>query len=454
MKCKYCDFINPSEFTYCVRCNRRLVLVQNTKANAALVEPYLPPHILGKMLIGEGRIEGERKNITVLFADISGFTMLTERLDPEIVVDFLNDIYNHLIQIVYRYNGIVDKIIGDELMVLFGAPNAHEDDPVAAVNTAKDLLNELIRYKRSSSYKKFTEKNKEILQNSFSLSLHCGIENGLGIIGEIGTKQKASYTVIGDMVNTAKRLCQEAKPNQILIGPNLAKLVRSKIPLVKGSTIQFKGKSSGTQVYYLGKVEEIEEKPAQQIAQQVSQPVAPVIKPIQGFIGRKKELEVLQKRLKQTTSSKKGGVIMLIGEPGIGKSRLVRELISTAPNSVLSLEGQAFSYLQRNKYGVFIDMLRKYFNVSADESMMHIRDKIKKNIEPMLADSDKNLIKDLSLLFSSRQEDIEGPMDSLSKKGRVFYATERFFQIISSKKPIIAVFEDIHWLDKSLRRAA
>ncbi|MBN1233989.1 MAG: tetratricopeptide repeat protein [Candidatus Coatesbacteria bacterium] len=445
MNCQFCNFENPVNFIFCARCGKRISKSENlSQENRLKIESYLPSPVSCKLFSDDGKVEDERRIITILFADISGFTNLTERLDPEVVVDFLNQIYLHLIEVIYKYDGIIDKIIGDEIMALFGVPYSSEDDPIGAIFAARDLLNEIAKYKKSPEYKDFIDKNKKLLSSDFNLNMHCGLETGMGIIGEIGTQQKTSYTVIGDMVNTAKRLSEEAKPNQILIGPYLAKLAKEKIPLVKGSAIKLKGKSQSTQTFLLSKEQE------QQPHLQPTIPTPAVsVKPIFHFVGRKKELEFLQKKVKHTIATKKGSVIMLVGEPGIGKSRLVHELISTSPSNVISLEGQAFSYLQRNKYGVFIDMLRKYFVLGADDNLNQIREKIRKSLSPVSTADDRNLPNDLTLLFSSKQDDVKVMKDSLSRKGKVFYAVERFFQLQSQKKSIIALFEDIHWLDKS-----
>jgi class 3 adenylate cyclase len=211
MKCPRCDFENPmgaktcrecgADLTtactdcghkvrtaarFCDECGARLTLSQAddevlSELDSSMVRPQasgIRPSI--------NKMKGERKNVTVMFTDISGFTQMSEKLDPEEVIDIINSCFNKLTEIIYRYEGTVDKYMGDCIIALFGAPVAHEDDPERAVKTAMEIIEAL------------DELNKSL---PFSIHMHVGLNTGLVVAGSIGSDFRKQYTVIGDTVN-------------------------------------------------------------------------------------------------------------------------------------------------------------------------------------------------------------------------------------------------------------
>ena len=173
---------------------------------------YVSENIVDELLLNDSSLElgGVEQDVCVLFSDIRGFTAMSETLEPSKVVKLLNAFFDKMIDVVFKYNGTLDKIIGDELMVLYGAPLKKKDDIKNAVNTAKEMFTTLDKF------------NKEMVADGFpELSIGIGINYGKVICGNIGSEQQMNYTVIGDTVNLASRLCSAAKPGEIIISDSI-----------------------------------------------------------------------------------------------------------------------------------------------------------------------------------------------------------------------------------------
>jgi len=187
-----------------------------------------------------GQIEGERRQVTVVFADISGFTALSERLDPEDVASLVNDCLKELAQAVYQYEGMVDKFIGDCIMAVFGAPIALEDDAEHALRATIAMRENLQRFNR-----------RWIEKLGHPLNVHIGVNTGMVIAGNIGNDLRMSYTVMGDTVNVAARLEDAAKGGQIFVSRNTYRLTRGAFAFQEMDPIKVKGKQDPLTVYEL-----------------------------------------------------------------------------------------------------------------------------------------------------------------------------------------------------------
>ena len=267
----------------------------------------------------------ERKLVTIMFADISGFTALAERLDPEAVRDLTNQCFDQLVPVVEKYGGTVDKFIGDEIMALFGAPLAHENDPERALRAALEMLSALQHFNQ-------TQKT--------DLGIHFGINTGRVIAGGIGTSGKQEYSVMGDAVNLASRLEELSERGEILVG---ADTYRQTAPLFRFQPLEpvlVKGKAKAQSIYRLlgrkstpGRVRGLE-------TRGISSPL----------VGREAEFNAIQKRF-SALSKGQGGVLTLTGEAGVGKSRLMAETHTLVDNNPLQwLEGRSLSFSQSISY--------------------------------------------------------------------------------------------------------
>jgi len=194
---------------------------------------YVSENIVDELLLNESSLElgGVEQDVCVLFSDIRGFTAMSETLEPSKVVKLLNAFFDKMIDVVFKYNGTLDKIIGDELMVLYGAPLKKKDDIKNAVITAKEMFTTLDKF------------NKEMVVDGFpELSIGIGINYGKVICGNIGSEQQMNYTVIGDTVNLASRLCSAAKPGEIIISDSVHKELKEEYKFIMNEDLRLKGK--------------------------------------------------------------------------------------------------------------------------------------------------------------------------------------------------------------------
>ena len=194
---------------------------------------YVSENIVDELLLNESSLElgGVEQDVCILFSDIRGFTSMSETLEPSKVVKLLNEFFDKMIDVVFKYNGTLDKIIGDELMVLYGAPLKKEDDILNAIITAKEMFTTLDKF------------NKEMVADGFpELRIGIGINYGKVICGNIGSEQQMNYTVIGDTVNLASRLCSAAKPGEIIISDSVYKELKEEHQFILNEELILKGK--------------------------------------------------------------------------------------------------------------------------------------------------------------------------------------------------------------------
>src|SRR5574341_282739 len=219
MLCPFCDFQNPSNHIYCGHCGRRLLATAPLRARP-------------------GALQGERKQVTVMFADISGFTAMSEQRDAEEVVTLVNACFAKLSDCVYRYEGTIDKYIGDAIMAVFGAPRAHEDDPERAIRTALAMREALEEFNANPPLPLFEP-----------LGIHTGISTGYVIAGEIGTERDHKYTVMGDAVNLASRLEDVSDRGQIYVSEDSYRLTSQLFVFKKLEPVSVKGKMEPVRIF-------------------------------------------------------------------------------------------------------------------------------------------------------------------------------------------------------------
>ena len=283
---------------------------------------------------------GERKLVTIMFADISGFTALAEMMDPETVRDLMNACFEWLVPIVGRFGGTVDKFIGDAIMALFGAPASHENDAERALRAALEMRDAL------------TEFN---VHRQTELGLHFGINTGLVVAGDIGTRGRQEYSVMGDSVNLASRLGDASERGEIFVGPDTYHLAASLFEFEKPEPVMVKGKIDPILVYRLLSVKDA---PGE-------------VRGIRGLtstlIGRDKEIRQLRGAV-ETLGRGKGCIAAILGEPGLGKSRLVVEARQMASEKIAWVEGRALSHSEERGYWLAREVLRGLVGVRSGAS--------------------------------------------------------------------------------------
>ncbi|MFC1717186.1 tetratricopeptide repeat protein [Candidatus Poribacteria bacterium] len=421
--CPNCDCSNPVEFRFCGSCGSPLTPPQ-TGDDLAKLRKYIPSYLAKKIQQSRGRIEGERKNVTAVFADISGFTAMAETHDPEEISSIVTICHTMLGDIIYRYEGIVDKIVGDGLMAIFGTP-VHEDDPERAILASIDMQQGMAGLSQEF------EENMGI-----SLGLSIGINTGVVILGDIGTSLRLDYTVMGDVVNTAARMEEAAKSGEILVAQETYRRSAHCFDFQELGPATVKGKSQPVRIY---KVLGHKEKTLR----------ARGIEGLQSpLVGRDEEFAVCTRFVEQLMTGK-GGTLLITGEAGFGKSRLTREVKEYAGSrNITWLEGKCVSYSHSINYWVFVDVLRDYLDVKNDASAVEIEREIRKK---RLMDSvGESTISTISSLLSSElgRKDAADDLDESEKKLRIFSAVKDILAAESQRKPLILALDDLHWADE------
>jgi len=201
---------------------------------------YVSKQVVDELLDDDAKLNlgGEEREVTILFSDIRGFTSMSENMSPENVVSTLNEYFSDMIDIVFKYNGTLDKIIGDELMIVYGAPISAKDDTQRAVTTAVEMQKQITRLNK-----------KRIKRKDIPISAGIGINRGIVVSGNIGSRDMMDYTVIGDTVNLGARLCSAAGPGEILVSSSVWKETQKHYSYKKLEPIKVKGKKNKVGVY-------------------------------------------------------------------------------------------------------------------------------------------------------------------------------------------------------------
>jgi class 3 adenylate cyclase/tetratricopeptide (TPR) repeat protein len=388
---------------------------------------YLPQGLAEKMQ-AVGHIEGERRQVTVLFADISGFTALSEKLDPEQVVTLTNAVLKEMAIAVYQYEGYVDKFLGDAVMAVFGAPVAHEDDAERALRAALLMRERLEAFNRCQTHRL-----------SHPLSIHIGVNTGTVIAGNVGSDLRMSYTVMGDTVNTASRLEDASKPGQILVSRDTYRLTRGAFTFLAMEPIQVRGKREPLTVYELQQAKIVPHK------MRGLQNLASV------FVGRESEMAQLRAVLNDMDAGR-GCVVIVSGEAGIGKSRLMAEWRAEILRGERAawLEGRCLAYTTSIPYGPFLDLIRRYAGIKEDQSEDAARGRLNVIVErffPGDAEAKAVFASLLAFQLSDKERDLLKTLPGEQLRRRLFALMEAFFVQLAKERPAVLVIEDMHWVD-------
>src|SRR4030042_2466260 len=365
MKCPGCGAENPPKNKFCGECGAKLIAASQDRID--LVRKDIPESLVKKILLTKDNIEKERKDVTVIFADISGFTSMSEKLDPEELTNIMNECFRKLSTMVYRYEGIIDKFIGDCIMAIFGAPVTHEDDPERAILACLDMQNAL------------DDININLKAGFKTLTIHSGVNTGKVIAGKVGSDLQMDYTVMGDTVNVAQRLKDLSPPSTIYVGPETYNRARHAFDFMPLEPTRLKGKIETIRPY-----ETLGRKLGSEYGSGAIH---------SDLIGRDQEMEQLKKGVDALTE-KKSAIHIIKGEMGVGKSRLLYEfkkyLTITARNVTL-LDSRGISYESSIPLKSFSDTIRSFL-LSGDNRPADMNDSvIKHRLQQLIAD-DKEII--------------------------------------------------------------
>jgi class 3 adenylate cyclase/tetratricopeptide (TPR) repeat protein len=368
--------------------------------------------------------KGDRRQATVLFCDLAGYTSLSEALDPEEVKDLLGGFFAVSREVIHRYQGTVEKYIGDAVMSVFGVPEVHEDDAVRAVRAAIEIQERVEGLSASMIHGDVTR----------PLATHCGINTGL-VVTSGSDRAQGSVGVVGDTVNVASRLCALAKPGEILVGDITRSLTERHFSFEERPPTQLKGKTKARSCHRV---------------------IAPRELPIRthrfagrrtALVGRSRELGCLEEAHERVKNGQFSAVLVC-GEAGSGKSRLIEEYRKLqGPDTFHWCEGQANDYAHGIPYHPIVDLLGRAWGIHRDDPPDRVRRTIETRVTELVEEPSEAIPYVLSL-YALEHPELTGISPEYWKR-RLFAAAQVVFQAMARRGPSVFFFEDLHWADPS-----
>ena len=432
MQCPECQSDNPADAGFCNKCGSRLEIAC---PNCGKTNPPDSNFCNGcgqQLVVDEAPVEkvvptpsaaGERKHVTVLFSDLSGYTAMSEKLDPEEVKEIMTRVFDRIKEVITKYDGFIEKFAGDAVMAIFGVPKAHEDDPVRAIRAAREI-HDLVKFISPEVEGK----------TGTPLSMHSGINTGLVVTGEVN-HDKGTHGVAGDPLNLASRLCGLAQSEEILVGHDTYRRSGGYFTFEELEPTRVKGKAEPVAIY---RVLSAKERPA--VAQHPSTPAGKLI-------GRKFELEQLAEAADQIQSGR-GAIISISGDAGTGKSRLIEEFRAGLDlDKVQWLEGHAYAYSQNMPYFQLIDMLNRALLIEEGDSPEKVREKIESGLALLIGEQN-DVVPYIGSLYALDYPEAEAVSPEFWKS-RLRDAVQTVLAALTRNRPAIICLEDIHWADPS-----
>jgi class 3 adenylate cyclase/tetratricopeptide (TPR) repeat protein len=421
--CTTCGTANPLANRFCQQCGGAL----STGTSEAFASPraYTPKHLAEKILTSASALEGERKQVTVLFVDVSGFTSISERLDPEEVHRLMGRAFDLMLAEVHRYEGTVNQFLGDGIMALFGAPIAHEDHARRAVHAALGIARVLEAYRA------------ELAPRGITFRARQGLNTGLVVVGAIGGDLRMDYTAIGDTTNVAARLQQAAEPGHVTMSEGTYRLVRGYFDTRPIGEIHLKGRDEPVAAW--------EALAAREQRTRLEIESARGLTPL---VGRARELGLLLDAFEQARAGK-GHVAFLVGEPGIGKSRLLLELRRRVGDGAAWHEGHCLSFGRAMAFHPLVDLMRRQFGIEDSDDETAIATKIERGVREV-GDDPSAASPYLRALLSIDPGDADvRTMIPAHRRGGTLEAMRRLLVRAAERQPQVWVIEDLHWIDSA-----
>lgn len=428
LKCPKCDRKLPSEAIFCDRCGHKLEeIIETPSIDYFKPQSYTPKFLADKILTSRSSIEGERKLVTVLFADVSNFTGISEKLDPEEVHQIMDGCFKILMDEIHRHEGTINQFTGDGVMALFGAPLAQEEHAQKACHTALSIQRSLSKY---------AEKITKDYRVGFQMRI--GLNSGPVVVGSIGDDLRMDYTAVGDTTNLASRMESMARPGAILVSKNTYRLTRDFFEFNPLGEVEVKGKEYPQEAFELTKVSEVE-----------TRIEAAAAKGLTKFVGRKNSMDALVEACDKAHSGS-GQVLGIVGEAGVGKSRLLLEFRNRLPQSEFTyLEGRCLHYGGSMPYVPMLDILRYYFDIKGDDFEHIVKEKMAEKVL-QLDEGLKSVLPPLQEILSIKVEDeAYVNLEPGQKRERTFEALRDLLVRESQTKTLVLAIEDLHWIDKT-----
>ena len=437
MKCPKCKTENLDNAKFCNECGNRLVNASilsvptySHDEKLRKIQRYLPSGLTEKILENRDKIEGERRQVTVMFCDMEGFTKFVEQIGPEEAFVLMEQIYEILIHKVHEFGGTVNEMTGDGILAFFGAPIALEDAAIRSLRSALSIHNEIARFNRQENVKP-------------PIRMRIGINTGLVVVGTLGNDLRVEFKAVGDTVNLASRMEGLAEPGTTYVTENTFKLAHGLFQFETLEERAVKGKKKAVPTYKLLSASDDAHRPRLGVERQL----------YSTMMGRDRELDRLELQVMKAINGE-GSVVNIIGEAGIGKSRLVAELKKRElMKKVTFLEGRAISIGRNLSFHLVIDICRQWAQIRENDSeaisfrklQAAIRNLFPKEFEEVIPFVATLMGMKLSGTYAERVKGIEGEaLENLILKNvreLIIRATEL--------TPLVMVWEDLHWADIS-----
>ncbi len=453
MKCQKCEFENPDGAKFCIECASPMEFhcpncgeitpatgkfckecaydlgkpKEAPPIDYAKPQSYTPKFLANKILTTRSSIEGERKIVTVLFADVAGYTAISEMVDPEEVHQIMDGCFKVLMDEIHKYEGTINQFTGDGVMSLFGAPVAHEDHAQRACFAALSI---------QKTIEEYGEKVKK--DSGADFKMRIGLNSGPVIVGSIGDDLRMDYTAVGDTTNLAARMESVAKPGGIMVSKNTQRIVRHYFEFETPDKLQVKGKVDPQEVFELIAPSEVG-----------TRFEASVAKGLTRFVGRKNSMAALMEPFERVQAGS-GQLVGVVGEAGVGKTRLMLEFKNRlTPGSYTYFQGQCLHYGDSIIYLPILDIIKPYFEIEEGDREFIIRKKIKEKVLG-LDEKLEHTIPSFQEFLSLKTDDEEYlKLEPKVKRERTFEAIRDLFIRESQNRPLILVFEDLHWIDRT-----
>jgi class 3 adenylate cyclase/tetratricopeptide (TPR) repeat protein len=386
---------------------------------------YTPPYLAEKIFTSRSALEGERKRVTVLFADLKGSMELLADRDPEDARQLLDPVLERMMAAVHRYEGTVNQVMGDGIMALFGAPIAHEDHAVRACYAALRMQEAVKHYAAE-------------VQRTQGVPIHIrvGLNTGAVVVRAIGSDLHMDYTAVGQTTHLAARMEQMAMPGSILITSAVLALAEGFIEVKPLGPVPVKGLVAPVAVYEVVDVGLVRTRLQAAVARGLTR-----------FVGRAPELDTLTQALRRADAGH-GQVVALVGEAGVGKSRLVYEFLHAQhTQGWLVLTSNAVSYGKATPYLPVLDLLKGYCGIDSHEDLRRRREKVVGKVLGL----DEALRPTLPAILALLEVPVDEPqwpaLDPSQRRQRTLDAIKRLLLRESQVQPLLLVFEDVHWMD-------
>lgn len=437
MKCPKCQFGNPEGAKFCNECGHNLTpaskaipQVLSLDEKLEKIQRYLPKGITERILAQREKIEGERKQVTVMFCDMEGFTALVNRLGPEEAYSTMDQIYEILIHKVHDFEGTVNEMTGDGIMALFGAPIALEDAPQRALWSALSIHREMA---------KFNDQKKGIMP----ITMRIGIHTGPVVVGSLGNDLRVEFKAVGDTVNLASRMEGLAESETTYVTEETFRLTEGLFDFEAIGKKVVKGKEEAIPVYKVLSGKEDMYRPRLGSERMI----------YSGMVGRDNELDRLELQVMKAINGE-GSIVNIVGEAGIGKSRLVAELKKREVMKRVTLfEGRAISIGRNLSFHPIIDLFKQWARIREDDSEAAVFGKLETAVRNVCPEEVDEVLPFVATLMgmklsgrhAERVKDIEG--EALEK---LILKNVRDLLIRATElTPLVIMTEDLHWADTS-----